>query len=132
MPSCQLFTQSGGISLISGNPFSGLANLAGQSPYPAAGMGLKLSKSGAGPVYIGLTPFDQLSGFTSGTNVTQTSGGSLSSGGIMDGVELVPGECMFVPKSRLPSGLQSIRIAVPAASSGSVLFWDWDTRWDTA
>ena len=44
----------------------------------------------------------------------------------MDGFEMQPGDALFVPKYRLVSGIQSIQIAVPAASSGSILFWEQD------
>ena len=124
MPSCQLFVQSGGIALVSGNIFSGTYGIYGPFPFPVGGIQLKLARGAPGPCYVGLPPIGYLSGFTSGVSVTQTSGGSLSSGGMMDGVEMQPNDSYFIPRLRLNSGLASIQVAVPAASSGGVLFWE--------
>lgn len=117
MPSSQLFPQSGGIALVSGAIYSG---------YQFALIGavqLKLSKTANGPVYVGLPPVGQ-SGLTSGLVVTQNSGGSLSSGGLADGMEMNAGDAYSIPKSRLTSGIESIRVIVPAASSGSRMYFE--------
>lgn len=110
MPSTQVFPQSGGIALVSGAIFSG-------SYQPAGGIRLKHSSSGIGPVYVGLCNL-------SGTTPTFLSGGSLSSGGLADGWELAPGDVHFIPKSRLVSGVETIRVLSPAASSGTRIFWE--------
>ncbi len=119
MPSLLCMSQSGGIGLVSGNIYSGVVPL---FPHEIT---MKLSTGAAGIVYIGLPPLSgtHLSGFIT-TNVTITSGGSLSSGGLFDGMELSPGAIYSVDRSRMMSGIESIRIGVPAASSGSRLFWE--------
>ena len=118
MPSTQLFTQSGGIALVSGPILSG-------TPFPVGSILMKLAAGAASLVYISLTPADILSGFTSGIAPTATSGGSFSSGGLMDGLELSPGDAYQVDRVRLVSGIESIRVVVPAAASGSRLFWEY-------
>lgn len=110
MPSTMLFVQSGGILLCSGDIYSGGPQLIG-------GIQLRLAKAAPGVVYIGLP---NLSGVVN----TITSGGSLSSGGLADGMELNPGDAYFVPKTRLVSGILTPRVLVPAASSGGRLFWE--------
>ncbi len=110
MPSLQVFPQSGGIALVSGNIFSGGPQLIG-------GIQLKLSSSGAGPIYVGLPNL-------SGTVSTSISGGSLSSGGLADGMELSPGGGYFIPRTRLVSGIQTPILIVPATSSGARLYWE--------
>lgn len=113
MPSCQLISQSGGIGLVSGAVFSGTG-------FPKGGIQLLLQKSAPGNVSVAIPP---LSGWISGYS-TYSSGGSLSSGGFTDGFELTPGDSFFFPNCRLVSGVESIRINVPAASSGARMFWD--------
>lgn len=114
MPSTVLTPLSGGVNLVSGNVLSGTA-------FPFGGITLKMSTiSGTGPVYVGVG-----NPTISGGVVTVTSGGSLTSGGMLDGVELVAGDTYFVPKSRLGSGVTTIMVGVPATSSGSRLFWDY-------
>ena len=124
MPSTMCFPISGGIFLVSGDVYSGQF-------WPLEGVQLRLSASGAGPIFVGLPNL-------SGTGVTMNSGGSLSSGGLADGMEMAPGDSYLVPKSRMrittsgisngsgawQAGIQDIRIHVPAASSGSRLFWE--------
>lgn len=112
MPSTLLFPQSGGITLMSGAwPFSG-------SPQLIGGVQLKLSKAAPSLIYVGVPNL-------SGQAPTGASGGSLSSGGLADGMELSPGDSYFIPKARLyQSGLQSIQVIVPAAASGGRLFWE--------
>lgn len=110
MPSTQCIPTSGGMVLVSGAIFSGF------SQGIVGGVLLKLSVSGAGPVFVSTPNF-------SGTLPTIMSGGTLSSGGLADGMEVTPGMSYFVPKLRLVSGIESIRVDTPAASSGSRLFW---------
>lgn len=111
MPSTQLFFQSGGIGLVSGAIYSG-------SPRPVGGVQLLYSNTAqSGPIYIGLPNL-------SGDATTAASGGSLSSGGLADGMEMIPGNSYFVPKVRLVSGIESIRVLVPAPASGARLFWE--------
>lgn len=110
MPSTLLFTQSGGISLCSGDIYSG-------SPQLVGGIQLKLQNTAPGLIYVGLPNL-------SGTVNTSTSGGSLSSGGLTDGMELSPGQSYFVPKTRLVSGVLTVRLIVPATASGGRLFWE--------
>ena len=110
MPSCQLFSQSGGIQLVSGNIWSG------SRLQPIGGIQLKLAKAAPGNIYVGIT--------SGGEAVTITSGGVFSSGGLQDGFEVVPGDALFINKSEFhASGIEAIKIGVPAASSGGVLFW---------
>lgn len=121
MPSTIIRSVSGGAFLVSGNVFSGSILDVG-TDYPTAGgrvggIQLRLAKLAPGTVYIGLPNL-------SGTVNTSTSGGDLSSGGLTDGMELNPSESFFVPRSRLVSGLQSIKIIAAAASSGGRLFWE--------
>ena len=110
MPSTQVFVQSGGILLVSGGIYSG-------TPWPVGGVQLRVQNSGAGPVYIGLPNL-------SGTVATLNSGGSLSSGGLTDAMELFPGDSYFVPKTRLVSGIETIRVLAPATSSGTRIGWE--------
>ncbi len=113
MPSCTLISQSGGSFLVSGGIYSG-------SLWPIGGIQLKLATGAGNLIYVGLPP---LSGWISG-HVTSTSGGNLSSGGLLDGMEITPGDSYFVPRYRLVSGIESIRLDVPTAASGSRLFWE--------
>ena len=110
MPSCQLFSQSGGISLVSGDVFSGGPQLVG-------GVQLRLAAGAPSLIYVGLPNL-------SGAVNTGASGGVFSSGGLADGMEVSPGDSYFVPKTRLVSGIQTIRLIVPAAASGGRLFWE--------
>lgn len=110
MPSTIVFPQSGGIPLMSGSPYSG-------SPQLVGGLQLKLAQGAPGAVYVGLPNL-------SGTTTTMLSGGSLSSGGLADGMELSPGDAYFIAKVRLVSGVCTPTILAPAASSGGRLFWD--------
>ena len=110
MPSMQFFVQSGGVPLVSGDVYSG-------QPFPVGGVQTTLDKSAPGPVYVGW----------SGTP-TYLSGGSLSSGGMADGMKLSPGDGYFIPHVSLYnlSGLprvDAVRIVGPATSSGAIVFW---------
>lgn len=118
MPSTMLTgAVSGGSILVSGNILSGSYGITGI----VGGLLLKLAASGPGPVFVGLPNL-------SGAATTQTSGGSLSSGGLADGLELWPGEFYFIDRVRLVSGIGTPKIIVPAASSGVRLYWEVDSR----
>ena len=119
MPSLQVMVQSGGIAIVSGDIVSGsmLRLPALSPPGGAGGIQFKLAKAGVGPVYIGLP-------MLSGTLNTITSGGSFTSGGLTDGMEVNAGDAYFVPRYRLVSGLQTPRIHAAAAASGARLFWE--------
>lgn len=115
MPSTIVGGQSGGVLLVSGNIFSGSILDVGND-YPTGGgrvggIQLKLAASASGIVYVGLPNL-------SGTVTTINSGGFLSSGGLADGMPLSPGQDYFVPRSRLTSGIQSVRMLPEAAASG--------------
>lgn len=122
MPSSILFPQSGGIALVSGDIISG------SIVPPFGGIQLLLDDGAPGPVYVGyrrknVPDLAAWSGYLSGA-VTITSGGVLSSGGLGDGMKLAVGKDYFVPKVVLSSGILDIRVAVPAASSGGRMFWE--------
>jgi len=106
MPSAVIGFISGGVQLVSGNPYSGL-------PYQPRGITLKPSQT-SGPQFSGAIYV----GFSGG--LTITSGGSLSSGGQLDGFELVPGNQIDWPVMGGPVNIWAI---TPAASSGGRLFW---------
>ena len=114
MPSLLLFPQSGGIALVSGAIYSGTG-------LPVGGVQLKLAAGAPSLIYVALPG---LSGSTSGLAPTSTSGGSMTSGGLTDGMELSAGDSYFVPRSRLVSGISTISLVVPAAASGGRLFWE--------
>lgn len=121
MPSLQFFDRSGGIVLVSGNIFSGsYLDYAGQG-CKVGGIQFRNSATSPGPVYVCLMPL-------SGQAGTFNSGGSLSSGGLADGMELVPGGNYFVPRSRMTNlsgqGLLAISLVGPAASSGARIMWE--------
>lgn len=109
---------SGGRALVSGDLFSGRW-------LPISEVQLKLADGAPGPIYVGLPPPSWFSGFAgNAANVTLNSGGQLTSGGFNDGFEMGPGDGYAPPKGRLTSGILSIRIIAPAASSGGRLFWE--------
>ncbi len=113
MPSTQLLFQSGGTFLVSG------ASIFSGTLLPVGNIALKLSAVQSGLIHICLPSL-------SGVMSTSTSGGVLSSGGMTDGWELGAGETYTVSKSRLTSGLASIRLIVPTAMSGARLYWEYD------
>lgn len=85
MPSFIIGNRSGGDPLIaSGNPYSG-------HPIPLGGIQLTWDRNASGSLYV------TLSG-----NATTQSGGPFLSGGLLDGVQVVPGGSYFVPKLGLP------------------------------
>ena len=104
---------SGGISLVP----SGQAYVYSGSPFQViGGVALRYDMSGPGVVYVGVTNL-------SGLNVTITSGVS-GFASYTDGMPLGRGDAYFVPKLKLVSGLESIRVGVPLAASGGFLFWE--------
>ncbi len=106
MPSAIPGFVSGGTLLVSGNPWSG-------TRLPLGGVLIKSATVASGNVYIGLSG-----------GVTMLSGGALSSGGMLDGMELRPGGEYFVPKLGA-SGIMNIFVGVPPAASGQCrLFWE--------
>ncbi len=118
MPSLSCLPQSGGISLVSGAIYSG-------TDLPVGGIQLvRAGADGINPIYIWIPPAAALSGVVSGIAATQTSGGVWSSGGFSDGMELGAGGSYFIPKTRLVSGIESIRVVCPANASGARLFWE--------
>lgn len=126
MPSLTLWPQSGGQPIADSNLWSG------QKDMPVSFLTLMLSKSGAGPVYVGLPPTrtPATTGMISGYANLGSGGpyGSGSASGLLDAFELNPGQSYEIPKYRLVSGLLTPRIVCPAASSGSRLFWEADVR----
>lgn len=120
MPSTLLFVQSGGQLLVSGGIFSGtpwsLTKWQGTASQ-VGGIQMKLSRTAPDTIYVGLPNL-------SGTVNTFLSGGSLSSGGMTDGMELAPGDSYFIPMSRLISGIQTPRLMGPATASGGRVFWE--------
>lgn len=111
MPSAIVGNISGGALLVSGDIYSG-------SFQPVGGIQLRLSPTAPGTVYVGLPNL-------SGDYPTITSGGALASGGgLLDAMPLAAGDSYFVPRSRLVSGIQTIRCVMTAASSGGRMFWE--------
>ncbi len=104
---------SGGQLLCSGNPFSGQLTL----PHE---INLKMSNSGIGFIYVSL-PSVLTTSFA-----TFTSGGSLTSGGLADAWELSKNQEMTIPRQRLTSGIESIRLLGLEAASGTRIFWDYN------
>ncbi len=101
---------SGAQIIVSGNVFSGRVGVVG-------GVQLRLSNQASGNAYIGL----------SGA-ITRTSGGFYLSGtlGLLDGVELGPGDSYFIPKIAFQiSGTINVYAQADATCSGqSRLFWE--------
>ena len=110
MPSTLVMVRSGGIQLVSGDIYSGGPQLVGT-------LALKLAAAAPGIIYVGLPNL-------SGTVPTFNSGGSLTSGGLTDGMEVSPGGTYEIPKTRLVSGILTPIILAPAGSSGGRLFWE--------
>lgn len=113
MPSTVMIPVSGGMGLV----YSGQAYIYSGGPFQVVGgINLRYDVSGPGIIYVNTTNL-------SGLAVTAISGVS----GVInftDGVPLGRGDAYFIPKLKLVSGLESVRIAVPAAASGGFLFWD--------
>ncbi len=105
MPSFLVGAQSGGVQIVSGNPFSG-------RPLQPGGAFFRVAKSVSGLVYAGYSG-----------GLTITSGGALSSGGLLDGIEMANGDerYLYTPTG----GLQNIYFTTAAAISGTIrVFWD--------
>lgn len=118
MPSFMCFTQSGGHGIVSGDIYSG--SILDVKPWgrgTCGGIQFRLAKGAPSLIYIGMPSL-------SGTTPTGASGGVFSSGGLADGMEVSPGDSYFVPRSRLVSGLDTVRVIAPAAASGSRCFWE--------
>lgn len=107
MPSTLIGAQSGGVQLVSGNFFSGTS-------WPHGGIQLKASRSNSGHVYVGLSG-----------GVTQTSGGALASGGMLDGMEVAPGDAYFIPKLVCSGRATAVFITCdPTVSGRCRVFWE--------
>jgi hypothetical protein len=114
---------SGGQQLISGNPWSG------QSLEPVGGIQLKLDKTASGNAYICLSG----AGIHPGSGgQTLGSGGMFLSGflssGLMDGVQIGPGEGYFIPalvvKRQLSGNIQIGALVDQAGSGQARLYWE--------
>ena len=113
MPSTVMVPVSGGMGLV----YSGQAYLYSGGPFQVVGgVALRYDVSGPGVVYVNCTNL-------SGLAVTQTSGVS-GVCSFTDGVPMGRGDAYFIPRLKLVSGLESVRIGVPAAASGGFLFWE--------
>ena len=112
MPSIQVGFFSGGQVLISGNPWSGTSS-------PSAYVLLRWDRHAAGDVYISLS---------GGMHIM--SGGSSSSGGtaysgLLDGMQLGPGDTYQVPKPFTGnSGSFNIFAMSDVAASGTHLMYE--------
>lgn len=113
-------------SVLLGNPSASGAQLvcsgafySGFHASPVGGIQLKLSKYASGMAYIGLSG-----------GMTVTSGALLLSGGcssgLLDGMELAPGDAYFIPKSAIPqSGVFNIWAMCDGTASGQArLFFE--------
>lgn len=108
MPSTIVGAQSGGVVLVSGNPYSGIY------PQPG-GLLLRLAGESSGNAYIAYSG-----------GVTINSGGALASGGLRDGMEIRPGDAWLGVKIP-PNGIAGIYATVAAAVSGQVrINWNVD------
>lgn len=106
MPSTIVGDISGGVPLISGNPWSG------QKTSPT-GIYMKVGAT----LTSGVFAYVAYSG-----GITVLSGGALASGGIRDGFQIAPGET--IARRLPPGGPANIFANTPAATSGLRLFWD--------
>ena len=89
--------------LISGFPWSGNAN------YPYGSIRLRLSSTASGNVYVGL----------SGAMTLNSGGPFLSGGGLVDGMEMAPGDVYDIPRLGTgASGEISVFVRHDAAVSG--------------
>lgn len=113
MPSVLLGFLSGGVDLLSGNYWSG------RGLVPWAGVQLRAGSLNSGYVYVALSG-----------GMTVTSGGlgsgAFNSGGLMDGMQLAPGDAYFVPRLAVgPSGNPNLYALPDAACSGQArLFYE--------
>lgn len=109
MPSTLLGAQSGGVVLVSGNPYGANRNLG--TPV-VRGIYLRLASTSSGNAYWGYSG-----------DITVTSGGALASGGMRDGFEIRPGDAPITIKLP-PDGPDSVVMTVASTVSGFVrAFW---------
>lgn len=114
MPSTVMIPVSGGMGLV----YSGQAYLYSGGPFQIqGGVNLRYDVSGPGVVYVNTTNLSGLVVTNSGTAIS----GVVS---FIDGVPMGRGDGYFIPRMKLVSGLESIRIGVPAAASGGLMYWD--------
>jgi hypothetical protein len=115
MPSLLLTAASGSpFPVISGNFWSGRGSYTGGQPI--GGIQLRLDRAASGNAYISLSG-----------GATVTSGNTfLSGGGIMDGMQMGPGDAYFIPKvSFNTSGQVNVYATCDPACSGQArLFWE--------
>ena len=113
MPSVQIGLVSGGQIVLSGDPWSGTAG------YPQGLVVLRWERAASGNVYIALSG-----------NMTVNSGGFSTSGGfahsgLLDGMQLGPGDVYTIPKLALKtSGTCTIYATPDAAASGNRIFFE--------
>ena len=104
MPSLLIGAQSGGVRLVSGNPYSGAS-------IPFHGVFLRLAAAISGYAYVG---------FSGG--ITIGSGGGLSSGGLADGIEIGAGGERYVGTPG--GGLEDVYLTCLTTLSGTLrMFW---------
>lgn len=107
MPSTLIGAQSGGVYLVSGKFFSGTI-------WPIGFWTLKAARANSGMVYVGLSG-----------GVTITSGGALASGGMLDGMEMAPGDTYPVPKFAVSGNASGVMVTCAAGVSGFCrVFWE--------
>lgn len=100
MPSFLVGAQSGGVQVMSGNPWSG-------SPTQPTGCWFRVSQAVSGLVY---------QGYSGG--LTINSGVALATGGFLDGIERGPGEEWNVALG--PAGIPGIHFTCVAGVSGTL------------
>lgn len=101
MPSTLIGGQSGGVQLVSGNPWSG------QMTAPT-GLRLRVTSNSSGSAFIAYSG-----------GITIFSGGALASGGMSDGLEMRVTDPWYT--MQLPvGGAQNIYATATAANSGQV------------
>ena len=107
MPSTILGFYASGQQLVSGNPWSG-------RPTPFGTIQLFNDPASSGPAYVAYSG-----------GVTITSGGALSSGGMLDGMPIFPGAARQIDRLCLVSGVVNVFCTVTPAVSGRVrLYWE--------
>lgn len=109
MPSYIIGNRSGGDPVISGMPWSGKI-------VPQGGIQLRLDKNASGNAYIGL----------SGGTTVNSGGFFLSGGGLLDGMQLTPGDGYWIPHIATgPSGFINVVASCDSAASGQArLFYE--------
>lgn len=112
MPSVRIGVVSGGQIVLSGVPWSGTA-------CPQGLVVLRWERAASGNIYIALSG-----------NMTVNSGGFSTSGGfahsgLLDGMQLGPGEVYTIPKIGLQtSGTFTVYATPDAAASGNRLYFE--------